>query len=339
MARPPDSQLEKALDRGDVEGAFFLSGDAPQLRDAAARKIVERALDPATRDFNFDRFRADDLDPDALAGALHTPPMLGDRRVVLVAEAQEIGNAAAEVLESVVEALPARLTLVITAGPASGKVEKTLKRIAGRCRRFEWSLPGEAALPGWLMDRARDSYGFELSERAAQALADAVGPEHGLLESELEKLAHAAENGRVTRAIVRRLVPNVRRVNRWEWLDQVAGRRYEAALSSLPDLLSDSRESAVGLLAAMIDQHLCVAIALEGGASALSRALSEAGKPYLRWKTRVYQRQSREWTADALEQALGLLRDADWRAKSGVGDRATLEELLLSLRLAGGKAA
>lgn len=339
MARPPDSQLLQALDRGDVDGAFFLHGDAIQARDAAARRIVERALDPATGDFNFDRFRADDLDPDTLAGALHTPPMMADRRVVLVTEAQEIGSAAAKVLESIVAALPERLTLVITAGPASGKIEKTLKRIAGHCRRFEWTVPSEAALPGWLMDQARDSHGYELSQRAAQALADAVGPEPGLLGSELEKLVHAAEDGRVTREIVCRLVPNVRRVNRWEWLDQVASRRYEAALADLPDLLLDSRESAVGLLAAMIDQHLCLAIALEGGASRLGRALSEAGKPYLRWKARVYERQSREWTADQLERALGLLRDADWRAKSGVGDRAALEELLLSLHLARGKAA
>jgi hypothetical protein len=33
------------------------------------------------------------------------------------------------------------------------------------------------------------------------------------------------------------------------------------------------------------------------------------------------------------------MRDADWRSKSGVGDRAALEELLLSLRLEAGRAA
>ena len=339
MARPPDDQLQQALSRGDVEGAFFLFGDAPQRRDAAARSIVHHALDPSTRELNLDRFRADDVDPDTLAAALHTPPMLGDRRVVLLTEAQELGAVAAEVVRSVLEALPDRLTFVITAGRSSGKAEKTMKEIARGCRSFEWRVPREAELPGWLLAQARGRFGYELSERAAQALADAIGPELGLLESELEKLSHAAEDGRVPLETVCRLVPNVRQINRWEWLDRVATRRYESALSTLPALLSDSRESAVGLLAAMIDQHICLGIAIEGGAGLLGNALGEAGKSYLKWKARVYAGQARGWTAEELERALHLMRDADWRSKSGVGNRAVLEELLLSLRLELGRAA
>ena len=339
MALPPDKQLHEALSRGDVEGAFFLFGDAPQQRDAAARQIVDRALDPSTRDFNLDKFRADDVEPETLAAALHTPPMLGDRRVVMLAEAQELSTAAAKVVESVLDALPGQLTFVITAGPASGKAEKTMKGFAKRCRSYEWRVPRQDALPGWLLDQARGRHGYELSDRAAQAVADAIGPELGLLESELEKLSHAAEGGRVSLEMVQRLVPNARQVNRWEWLDQVASRRYDGALASLPALLSDSRESAVGLLAAMIDQHICLGVAIEGGASLLGSALSEAGKPYLKWKARIYAQQARAWDPEGLERALRLMRDADWRSKSGIGDRAVLEELLLSLRLQVGKAA
>jgi DNA polymerase III delta subunit len=262
--------------------------------------------------------------------------MLAERRVVVLTEAQELGAGAAKVVEAVLEALPDRLTFVITAGPASGKkAEKTLDRISRRCRRYEWRVPREEELPGWLLERARSGHGYELTKDAAQALADAVGPELGLLESELEKLGHSVQDGRVSLDAVRDLVPNVRRVNRWEWLDLVASRQYPAALTSLPTLLSDSRETAVGLLAAMIDQHLCLGVASEGGAGLLSRALSEAGKSYLKWKARNFERQARGWTGEELESALGLMRRADWRAKSGVSDRAVLEELLHSLRLAG----
>ncbi|MEJ2337858.1 MAG: hypothetical protein P8Y15_03100, partial [Gemmatimonadales bacterium] len=177
MALPPDNQLQQALSRGDVEGAFFLFGDAPQQRDAAARRIVDEALEPSTRDFNLDRFRADEVDAETLAAALHTPPMLGDRRVVLLVEAQELGTAAVNVVEAALDALPCGLTFVITAGPASGKAEKTMKGFARRCRSFEWRVPREDALPGWLLDQARARHGYELSERAAQAVADAIGPE------------------------------------------------------------------------------------------------------------------------------------------------------------------
>ena len=333
MALPPDKQLQQALDRGDVEGAFFLYGDAPQQRDDAARLIIERALDPASRELNLDRYNGSDVDADALAAALHTPPMLGDRRVVLVTEAQRLATGAVKVVDAVLASMPAQLTLILSAGPASGKADKTIKGLAKRCRSFEWRVPKLQELPGWLLEQSDRRFGFRLTEEAAQAVADAIGPELGILDSELQKLAQVADGGTVDLETVRRLVPNVREVNRWEWLDQVASRRYEPALASLPVLLSDSRESAVGLLAAMIDQHICIGIALEGGSGALGRALGEAGKSYLKWKARMYERQSRSWTASEIDRALELMRQADWQAKSGIGDRAALEELLLSLRL------
>ncbi len=235
--------------------------------------------------------------------------------------------------------MPEQLTFVLSAGPASGKAEKTLKRFSARCRSFEWRVPKPQELPGWLLQQSTSRFGFELTEEAAQAVADAIGPELGILDSELQKLSEAAEGGKADLELVRRLVPNVRQVNRWEWLDQVASREYEAAISTLPALLSDSRESAVGLLAAMIDQHICMGIALEGGSGHLGRALSEAGKPYLRWKARMYEQQSRRWTALEIDRALELMRHADWQAKSGIGDRGALEELLLSLRIEGRSAA
>jgi DNA polymerase-3 subunit delta len=316
-----------------VEGAFFLFGDAPHQRDEAARLIIEHALDPAARELNLDRYNGHDVDADTLAAALHTPPMFGDRRVVLVTEAQKLSTAAVKVVDAVLESLPGQLTFVLSAGPASGKAEKTLKRFAKRCRSFEWRVPKLQELPGWLLVQAKSRFAFELTEEAAQAVADAIGPELGILDSELRKLAEAAEAGIVDLETVRRLVPNVREVNRWEWLDQVANREYEAAVSSLAVLLSDSRESAVGLLAAMIDQHICMGIALEGGSGLLGRTLGEVGKPYLRWKARMYEQQSRHWRAPEIDRALELMRQADWQTKSGIGDRAALEELLLSLRL------
>ena len=333
MALPPDKELQQALDRGDVEGAFFLFGDAPQQRDDAARRIIEHALEPASRELNLDRYHGHDVDADVLAAALHTPPMLGARRVVLVTEAQKLSAAAIKVVDAVLDALPDQLTFVLSAGPASGQAEKTLKRFATKCRSIEWRVPKPPELPGWLLRESESRFGLELTAEAAQAMADAIGPELGILDSELQKLAQAADDGKVDLETVRRLVPNVRQVNRWEWLDRVAGREYEAALSSLPALLSDSRESAVGLLAAMIDQHICIGIAIEGGSRLVGRALGEAGKPYLRWKARTYEQQSRRWTAPEIDRALDLMRHADWQTKSGISDRGALEELLLALRL------
>lgn len=333
MKLPADAELESVLDSGELAGAFFLFGDASRLRDDGRERLVDAALGPATRDFDLDRFRGGDSEPEEIASALSMPPMTGPRRVVVVEDAQQLTPTGRKVVLSAVEDPPPGLTVVVSADIPDRSRAKFYKELKKRARSLEWTTPDEQEIPGWLMDRAESTHGFRLTSGAAQAMAAAVGEDLSLLESELEKLASGAGGGEVDLDRVRELVPRVRGVDRWDWLDRVANRRYDSALEDLPRLLSEPSESAVGLLVGMIDQHLYLGVALEGGRSRVSDALAKAGKPYLKWKARIYASQARAWSRSEITRALGLMRRADRQAKSGVGDRRVLEELLLSLRL------
>lgn len=333
MALPADARLDALLERGELDGAYFFHGDARRLRDEAAERLITAAVDPSTRDFNLDRFRGDEVEPEELARALAMPPMMAERRVVAVFEGQGLTARGRRAVEEALEAESPGLTIVVTATiPDRSKASfyDTLKK---RARALEWSAPKEDELPGWIMERAASTHGLDLGAREARALASAVGPDLGRLEAELEKLATAASGGSVDLETLRSLVPDVREVDRWGWLDEVAERSYGSALDRLPRLLSEPSESAVGLLIGMIDQHVFLGVALDEGRNGVARALQGAGKPYLKWKARIYARQSGRWSAGELERALGLMRRADRQAKSGLDDRRVLEELLLSLEL------
>jgi DNA polymerase III delta subunit len=123
----------------------------------------------------------------------------------------------------------------------------------------------------------------------------------------------------------------VREVNRWSWLDAVAGREYLAARRDLPALLAAPGESAVGLLNGLVDNHLFLGIAREAGAGGVTAALDRAGKPYLKFKARTWAGQARRWSAGGIESAIELLLEADRRAKTGHDDLAVLDGLLLRL--------
>lgn len=333
MKLPADAELERILEEGDLEGAFFLFGDAQRLRDQAARRLIDAAVDPDTRDFNLDRYRGGDVEPESLAAALSMPPMMADRRVVALFDAQDLTPTGRKAVTSALESLSGGLTFLVTASIPDRSKAAFWKELKKRARTLEWSAPDEQELPGWLMERARSTHGFELEARAAQSLAAAVGSDLSQLEAELEKLASAAGGEVVGAEDVRSLVARVRAVDRWDWLDRVATRRYRSALADLDRLLAEPSESAVGLLIGMVDQHLYLGLALEGGQGRVADALASAGKPYLKWKARIYARQAREWSRPELERALRLMRRADRHAKSGLSDRRVLEELLLSLRL------
>ncbi len=331
MSLDADTKLDRLIAGGRLDGAFFLFGDARRLRDEGARRLMNASIDEATREFNLDTFRGGDADPEALFSALAMPPMMASRRVVVLTEAQELTPNGRKLVEETLGRLPDQLTFVITATIPARSKAAFYARLKKACASFEWKAPRDSELPGWILERARDHHGFSLTHEAAQALAASIGGDTSLIEAELEKLSNAANGEPVGIETVRVLVPNLRAVNRWQWLDLVASRRYEAALRDLPRLLSEPSESAVGLLIPMIEQHLYIGLALEGGQGLVADTMTRAGRAQLKWKARAYDEQAQGWRPSSLERALRLLHRADWQTKTGGRDLEVLEGLLLSL--------
>jgi len=326
-----EQRFERIVAGESLNGAFFFHGDAGRLRDEAARRLADAALDPETRDFNFDEYRGAEVTPEALAAALAMAPMMAPRRVVVLTEAERLTPTGCKVIENVLGRLPDDLTLIVTATIPDRSKKAFYRHLKERAVSIEWSTPREAELPGWLMERADRRYGVTLAADAAEALGSAVGSELDVLDAELAKLAGAASDGTVDLSLVHDLVPNVRDVNRWAWFDIVGSRDYMKALGLLPRLLGAPSESAVGLLNGLVEQHLFLGIAAEGGAGRVTETLGRVGKPYLKWKTRAWVGQARNWTPAEIDRALELMHEADRQAKTGHGDLAVLEGLLLRL--------
>src|SRR5687768_13673717 len=80
--------VRRALKRGELAPAYYLHGREDLLKDEVARAVVERAIDPALRDFNFDQASAATLDPEAVYALCNTPPMMAERRVVLIRDVE-----------------------------------------------------------------------------------------------------------------------------------------------------------------------------------------------------------------------------------------------------------
>lgn len=333
MSLPAERALARAIEGGELTGGTLFVGSAGRLRDEGLRRFVDAALDPATRDFNYSVFEGGSADPETLASALAMPPMMAPRRVVVLTEAERTSPTVRKQVVRALERLPGDVAFVISATVPDRSKAAFYRDLRKLCRTFEWSRPKPGEVPGWAIERARERHRFDLSPRAAQALAAAVGPDLSILDAELAKLGAAAEGGEVDLDLARTLLPQMAgSVDRWTWLDGVAERRYAEALGELDALLAS--DSAVGLVAAMVEQHLFLGLALEGGAGTARKALEETGKPYLRWKAPVYARQARGWRAAEIGRALRLMRRADERLKRGGGEREVLQELLLCLRVA-----
>jgi DNA polymerase III subunit delta len=311
-------------------GVFYLHGEDLFRKDEAVREIVAAHLDPATKDFNFDPLRGTEVDPETLASVIATPPMMAEWRVVVVREMEGLASSkkAREILMGVAKAPPPGLALVLSCTVPQGSKAKLYRELAKLAQSVEFRAFSEADVPGWILARAREVHGIAIEVDAAQALAAAIGTNLGILVRELEKLTDfVGERKKITVADVEAAGTRLPAQDRWRWLDLVADRELERALSTLGTLMAQG-ENGVGLVIALTTQCLRLGIAAGEGRAALESALP----PHQKWLAKRAVQQAKKWSLAEIDMALeGLLRVDRMLKSSPHSDEHFLEEWLLGM--------
>jgi len=312
-------------------GVFFLWGEDEFRKEEAARALVELHLEPSTGAFNFDPLRGTEVEVQALASLLATPPMMAPWRVIVLRETEALAGSprSREVITDLRDRPPPGLALILVASIPERSRAKFYRELKKGAHSVEFPRVSSNDVPGWILERVRGHYDREIEEEAARALGAAVGTDLGVLSQELEKLTSLVEEGETIRlADVREAGTYLPEVDRWAWFDRVGKREFGEALAELPTLLGQG-ESGVGLAIGLGTHLLRIGIGAAGG----KKALEEALPPHLRrWLAPRLAGQARRWEVEEVEGALHGLRRVDRLLKSsGFDERAILEEWLLGL--------
>jgi len=85
-------ELTEELKQGTIRPGYFLIGEEFQ-REEALNVLLDAIVDPQTRAFNLDVFTAGEADVGAIINAALSPPMLAERRTVVVKNCERLSNA------------------------------------------------------------------------------------------------------------------------------------------------------------------------------------------------------------------------------------------------------
>jgi DNA polymerase III subunit delta len=340
MRVPP---LRAAIQSKQFAPAYYLFGDDDYLKEDGLRQLIDAAVDPGTRDFNLDRRRGAELDAASLASLLATPPMMADRRVVVIRDISELRKDARAALEQYLRA-PASDILVALTSPADAKEDRALSELA---------IPVDCAalsgvqLPKWIVARA-EKLGTSISPAAVELLQDAVGTDLSQLAVELDKLASYCSGKTIDEEAVAAIVGVRRDETLGHLLDAVAMRDTRLALSLLPKVLQQPKATAVYMVMALTTQMLALAIGQargftpsrqyndymsllrSGGSNVAGRAWGEAVSCWIR--------ANGKWNLADLDHALEVLLLTDQALKAS---RVSSEEQVLAsavLSICGGAA-
>jgi len=342
----PSLTLEAAyrtLKRGDPAPVYYLTGDADVLKDELAAAIVRATVDDASRDFNLDVRSAGDLDGESLHALVETPPMLAERRAVVLRNLEQWrANAGVwQVLFRYLERPSPTTVLVLLHGAG----EKPLPRIAEITAHVKVDALAPDLLKRWVMARSQKA-GVELLADAADHLIGAVGGDLGSLTMEIDKIAAATPAG--TAVTVER-VSELAGVRRGEtlidWIETVLRRDPVSAVGLLEVILPLPGVNGVRMVTALGTAFLGTRAAralLDRGVSSreindqLFRFLKEArpqGVGLWSDETKRWTRAAPLWTASELDAALEEIYQADRTLKNAslTDERGVLANVLLRI--------
>ena len=340
MSAAAQRALHKAITSGTFERAYLLHGDNDFLKDAAARQIVDRAVDPGVRDFNVEIRRAGDVDAEAMESLLGTPPMMADRRVVVLRDVGALKKPARAALDRYLANPAPDAVLVLVA--AAGATDKGLE---AKTTAVEFPILTEDRIPKWISHHVATELGGTITPGAAALLQQAIGTDLPQIASELEKLMSFTDGAVIDEAAVSALVGIRHGETLADVLDAVAMRHPIRAIELLDHVLSLPKTSAVSVVMALTTQTLALAwgrvLRDEGRSSSeIERAyfglLKEAGAMTGRpWgeAIRSWMQALDSWTSPELTSALDALLTADVALKESrvSSDEQTLVTLILSM--------
>src|SRR6476620_8563709 len=92
--------LRSAIKDRAFAPAYYFHGEDDYLKNEELRRLTDAVVDPKTRGFNYESLRGADLDAEALGSILGTPPMMADRRMVVIREVNALKKDARAALDA-----------------------------------------------------------------------------------------------------------------------------------------------------------------------------------------------------------------------------------------------
>lgn len=340
--------LRKEVKAGKLRPVYYFHGPEETLKEEAARALLDAALDPSLRDFNFDQRSAQSLDAESLHALVNTLPMMAERRVVILRDVEALkkkGNARSALLKYLESPAEGTMLILIQSAPKKDeREEKSDTDLTAKAQSTVFEELDTDEAMAWV-ERSAKKLGVTFADGAVKHLVAAVGAELALLRLELDKFAALGGGEAISAERVGDLIGVRFGETIFDWRDAILGDDAPTALRITGPLLDQSGVSGVGLVTLLGSSLIALGVARAHYDRKLSgHALSKAI-----WDTLTRTRPARigdwkgfannlvrwapAWSQGRIRRALEAALAADTALKGTrlATEQAVLTDLILQL--------
>ena len=332
---------------GQYASVYLLMGEEDYYIHQITEFIEKNAVDEASRDFNLSVFYGADYEREVgtIVAAARQVPMMGDRQVVILKEAQMCLNSRWK--ERNHEALcgylknPAPSTVLVLCymhGNFDSR-KQLVKLIREHGVVFEAKTPAEHELARFATAYMKER-GLEMDVTTAQLVADYVGRDLSRLTGELQKLIVVLKDGeqRVTLDHVEQNIGISRKYNVFELQNALIDKDIARCMKIVDHMGRNPKDNPIQfslpILFSFFSNLMQAYYAPEKSDRGIAAFLSASGgRPMQAWQVAPYLKAMRHYSGMKVMHIIRRIRTADARSKgvdatSAYSDAANLRELI-----------
>lgn len=326
-------QIINDVKNGNFAPVYLLMGTEPYYPDLVCDEIMKFALTDSERDFNQTVFYGLDTDAGTVASECRSYPMMAERRLVVVKEAQsmktleDLAAYASDPMESTV-------LVILMHGASADKRRALYKNVQKKGVVLVSDALRDYEMPQWITSFYK-SRGLDIEPAAAALLAEYAGTDMSRIMLETEKMQKNLPEGtvRVNAADIEKNVGISRQFSIFELTKALSYMKAEKALK-IAAYIGNGPKFMLLLATAPLFTHFYRILKYEA-ALLKNPAMSKADRakllgvnPYF---MEEYDVAARNYPIRRCMKVISLLEEYDFKGKGGGSGEASQGDLLMEL--------
>lgn len=316
------------LKAGKFKPVYFLMGDEPYFIDAITDYIIANAISETDKAFNQLVLYGRDTDIGTVIDAARKFPMMAQRQVIVVKEAQHLRSLAG--LEKYLEVvMPSTVLVFAYKFKKIDKRTKVGKLLTEKCVFFDADKIREDKVPAWITQLVSQQ-GYQIEPKAASLLTDFLGNDLGKIEQEIGKLKIVLPTGskQITPALIEKNIGISKDFNTFELTKALTVRDVAKANQIARYFQNNPKNNPLVLTITSLFYYFSKVLLFHGLTDkSRDNVAKQLGiNPYF---ISEYQQAARTFPLPKTRQVISLLREYDLKSKGG--SPATEGDLLKEL--------
>ena len=319
------------LKSGVYHPVYYLMGEEGYYTDKITDYIIEHSLTEVERDFNLTVYYGLDSDIDTIITAAKRFPMMAERQVIIVREAQMLKN-----IDNLLFYLQnPQPTTVLVFAHKNGSIDKR-KKVATELERKGVVLDSkkvrEDQLPAFINARMREK-GLTADEKSVLMIRESIGNDLARIAGEVEKLSIAMPAGatHITPELVEEHIGISKEFNNFELQNALVNKDIYKANKIINYFAQNPKKNPIQMTLALLFSFFSNVMMSYYAPDKSERGVAEFLGLRSTWGVGDYIKAMRNYKAIHVMEILHLIRLADAQSKGAEGPQLPDGEIMREL--------